>query len=358
MATLLAAHKQWATRPPDERFQSLEDMHRQVLAYNAQSVERADIPWSDLKVSSLDDDVVLIGSGGVPARLTNWSFGQLANLAGAPAAYLRELPAWLAETNLNHGMAGRTGSDVTNLLLHTSDDADLTVRSINSSRYSRIWNHEITERLIDMQDLGWEPAIPDIVSDDMSPSLYASDHDMFVFLRSRDLTVEEKGNNNAVYRGVIVENSEVGASALKLTRFLYRKLCCNRIIWDASRIVDLSIRHVGNVSQRVSEFTMTLRQWAEESATDENAVIARAQQTVIAATKEEVLDAVFGKRSVGLSRKTIESGYDAAVADQDGDPRTVWGLVNGLTRWSQTIPFADKRTDLERSAGKILAMKF
>ena len=34
---------------------------------------------------------------------THWSFGQLASLVGAPAAYLRQLPAPLAGINLQYG---------------------------------------------------------------------------------------------------------------------------------------------------------------------------------------------------------------------------------------------------------------
>jgi len=36
--------------------------------------------------------------------LTHWSFGQLTSLVGAPAAYLRELPAPLAAINVQYGL--------------------------------------------------------------------------------------------------------------------------------------------------------------------------------------------------------------------------------------------------------------
>ena len=67
---------------------------------------------------------------------------------------------------------------------------------------------------------------------------------------------------------------------------------------------------------------------------------------------------LFGKRSLGLSRKTIEASYDACMPEQDGDPLTVWGWVQGATRHSQTIKYQDERMKLDRAAGKVLAMAF
>ncbi len=46
------------------------------------------------------------------------------------------------------------------------------------------------------------------------------------------------------------------------------------------------------------------------------------------------------------------------VEDQDGDPKSKWGLVQGITRHSQTLPYADERTALDRAAGKLMAITF
>ena len=62
--------------------------------------------------------------------------------------------------------------------------------------------------------------------------LYASDHDMFAFIASAN-TVNEPGNPDGLRRGLVVANSEVGASTLMVLRFLYREMCGNHIIWGA-----------------------------------------------------------------------------------------------------------------------------
>jgi hypothetical protein len=63
---------------------------------------------------------------------------------------------------------------------------------------------------------------------------------------------------------------------------------------------------------------------------------------------------LFGKRSLRLSRKTLEGGYTAVIEAQDGPANTVWGMAQGLTRYSQTLPNADDRTDIDRAAGRLL----
>lgn len=255
-------------------------------------------------------------------------------------------------------MKDAASTSVAKLLFH--QNGGLLLRALTSGEYVRIWNWEVAERLRDLQLQGWEPAVPDFNDrgDGKRTALYASDHDMFAFLRSANVTVAEPGTNEPIYRGIIVENSEVGAAALKLTRFLYRCMCGNHIIWGASKVVELSIRHVGEARSKWGVFASQVRKWADESTSDEEAMIAKAKHRIIAATKDEVLDAIFGKRVINLPRKTIEAGYDACDRDQDGDPNTVWGVVQGLTRHSQTLPHADKRTDIDKAAGKLLDLDF
>lgn len=356
---LFQAHKQWANRPDDERFDSLQDLYKATKGYAEVAKEKM-VPFADLRVENRDGDVQLVGKADVPAQLTHWAFGQLCQKVEAPASYLRELPATLACANLNHGLAKRVtdneGHKDASLLFHSN--GSLLLRAITTDAYTRIWNYEVASRLLDLETQGWKPATPDIRKIDDRKPLYASDHDMFAFLSNRNVTVNEAGSSEAVYKGVIVENSEVGASALKLTRFLYREMCGNHIIWGASNVVDISVRHVGQARQKWGLYAGLLRKYAEESTSDTEAKIAQARTIVLGKTKDEVLDALFGKRAVGLSRATLEAGYDAVVESQDGPANTQWGLVQGLTRFSQTIPYADKRTAIDKAAGKIMEVVF
>lgn len=355
---IMKASTQWATRPDDERYTTLEALHDATVKHESALREAPNVDASTLRTDVDESGVVLVGKGNVASRLTHWAFGQLAARVGAPAAYLRELPAKLASENLNHGLAKRAQSAESGalaLLVHVADR--FTVNALTSNRYERIWNRDITERLLDMQARGWSVPVPDLGLgagfDDGRRPLYVSDHDLFAFICS-DHTIDEPGNPDGLKRGLIAENSIVGASKLRLTRFYYRGMCGNHIIWNASEVTELALTHRGNIRERLQAWDVEIKRYLNESATEDEARIVDARRKLIAATKDEVLDALFGKRIPALTRKVIEASYDAVIPEQDGDPRTVWGIVQGITRHSQTVPYADQRTDIDRAAGRLL----
>lgn len=355
---LFSAHQQWKTRPADQRFTSLTDLHAACFAYAQTARERHDIPVASLRADVVAGDVQLLGRGGHAARLTHWSFGQLSARIGAPASYLRTLPPTLAVQNLNHGLAHRVADDAdakVSLLFH--ENGSLLLRALTSDQYARIWNHEITARLLELESHGWQPARPDIRLQDNRLPLYASDHDCFAFIRHADRVIKEGDGGLTLQRGLIVENSEVGASKLRLTRFLYREMCGNHIIWGAEGVTEVALRHVGSIRDRLVEWDVAITRYLDTSATADELAIASAKRKRIAGTKDQVLDALFSKaKGLGLSRKALVGGVDAIQPDQDGDPRSVWGVVQGLTRYSQTVPYADERTTIDRAAGKVLSM--
>lgn len=352
---LFHANQQWATRPADQRFTSLRGLYDATRAYASSAVERTEVPVRTLRTEAVDGEVMLIGKGNVPAKLTNWSFGQVAARVGAPAGYLRNLPATLAVQNLNHGLA-RLGKDepetTANLLVHAN--GGFLVRAITSDRYSRVWNYEVAERLLELESRGWTPATPDIRVIDNRLPLYASDHDMFAFIMHPDRVVKERGNPMGLKRGLIAANSEVGAGSLRLIRFLYREMCGNHIIWGAEDVIEVVARHIGNIRGKFADWSVEVTRYLDESPSDQEAKILAAQTKRIAGTKDELLDALFGKRSLGLSRRMLEAAYDSVIPEEDGDPLTPWGFAQGLTRYSQTGLYADERMKLDRAAGKVL----
>jgi hypothetical protein len=392
---LFHAHQQWATRPADERFESLQSLYDATKLYAA-SARETKVPVSTIRTEAIDGNVQLVGRTNIPALLTHWAFGQLSARVGAPASYLRELPATLACQNLNHGLAKYADrSDIANLLFH--NNAGLLLRAFTSDEYARIWNYEVAERLLQLEAQGWTPARPDKRFDGGDPTicqtcngtgtapalpgpltspclpapcstckgtgkalpaLYASDHDMFAFVRNDTAIVREPGNPDGLQRGVIVQNSEVGASALKLVRFLYRAMCGNHIIWGASDVLEINVRHVGTARLRWHHYEAELQRYLNQGADQDELKISEARRVFIGETKEQVLDRLFGMRAVNLPRKTLEAGYDATIPEQDGSPSSVWGIVQGLTRHSQTVPFADTRTAIDQAAGRILSINF
>lgn len=381
---LFKANRQWAERPDDERFSSLEQMLAACKDYFKSAAESR-AAWGDFRCEADAGEVYLVGKEQQRAAFTHYAFGQLCQRIEAPASYLRELPATLAVQNLNHGLAKRGEQGTAQMLFH-GRNGSLVLRAATSDRYERVWNWEVLERMLGLEAQGWRvpPARParegqkgarpateaDVlqdrdgggglsieVGDLIAPAgLYASDHDMFVFLVNEQRRIED-GSEGGLSRGFFVENSEVGDSSLRVTRFLYRHVCGNHIVWGAKGVTELSIRHVGNPRARFAAMEAQLKRYSDASASDEEAIIAKARSFRLGATKEEVLERLFKKERVA-TKKALEQGLEAIRAEQDGDPLSAWAVVNGLTRASQASPYADQRTELDRAAGEVLQIAF
>ncbi len=376
---LFKANNQWATRPADETFTSVAEMDAACSEYR--NVARtATVEVGALRVEAQQGEIHLVGKTGVPARLTHWAFGQLATRAGAPASYLRDLPATLAAQNLNHGLSkvarfepgpdGQQQIRTAALLFH--ENGSLMLRAALSQDYSRIWNCDVTERLLELQerDPVWHlPKAYDLHNgtkgtpdrDGMvTRGAYASDHDMFCFLIDDSRKIAVQGSPEGLNRGFFVWNSEVGASSFGVMTFLFDRVCGNNIVWGAREVAELRVRHVGGASAKAfGEFQGTLRRYSESSASEVEGQILRAQTVSLGPTKDKVLDVLFGRRIPELNRKMLGQAYD--IADRTtryGDPRSVWGMVNGLTELSQDTTHADRRMALDRAAGKVLEIAF
>jgi hypothetical protein len=375
---LFKAHNQWKTRPQDERFKSVVALHSACSAHRRVAVE-ADVSYKNLRVEAQGEEINLVGKAGTPAKLSHWAMGQLCQRAGAPASYLRELPATLAAQNLNHGLKARSDespNDSAKLMLH--QNGGYTLRAVTGENYSRIWNADVTERLVRLQEANpnWQnPKAYKILSPaknggwpaltgELEPAgLYASDHDMFAFLVDESKTIE--GSPKGLNRGFFVWNSEVGASSFGVMTFLYDRVCGNNIVWGASNVTEMRIRHVGNADTRAfHQLGVELKRYADSSTSEVEAQIAYARKYQLGATKEQALDGLMnaiGKlKLTNISRGRAEDALSLAEKREDryGNPYSLWGAIGGLTEASQSIPHMDTRMKIERDAGKLMKVAF
>ena len=387
---LFKASNQWSTRPADERFWDLDEMAQKCAEYKASAVEST-VKFGEVRVEADKGEVKIVGKKGTPARLTNWAFGQLCQRADAPPSYLRELPATLAAQNLNHGLSriDQKTDEAAKLLFHKN--GDFVLRAATSPSYSRIWNGDIISRLAGNLPDGWvvPPARPagienertriatasDVlrlqkgglsvkVGDKIAPAgLYASDHDMFVFMVNEEKTVND-GTGHDLGRGFFMWNSEVGAASFGIMTFLYDAICGNHIVWGAKGVQELRIRHVGEAGPKAFRgIRAELIKYADDSVSDVEAKIVRARRFEFGQTKDEAVAAAFKAiaRTGGawLSKKKLEEAHDVAeLRGRYGSPRSAWGLVNGLTELSQKSEHTDARVALDRAAGKIMEIEF
>src|SRR5215204_1152256 len=145
--TAYTAHREWATRPPDERYASVEALHEAARARRDRTMER-DIETGDFRTEAAGTDgLAICESSGRTAALTHWSFEQLATIAGAPPKYLRSLPAPIASAAINHGLQRQPRLQHQ---LYGDNVAPWTLRAVTSPRYARVHHDELASRVLDL----------------------------------------------------------------------------------------------------------------------------------------------------------------------------------------------------------------
>lgn len=383
---LYEASNQWAQRPSDERFWTVDELLAATQSYRASATVSNNVPWSTLHVEMCSgSEPMLVGRTGKAALLTHHGFEQVCQHASAPAGYLRTLQPQTACTALNETLHAQANGRQAQVLFHKRNDGQYLVRALTSPKYTRVWDCEVADRLGNMVAQGWRvpPARPassdsrarpataaDIsmrgghsglsvkVGDMIAPAgLYASDHDLFCFLVNEARTIELPGGRTLA-RGFFVSNSEVGDRALKLTTFLYDYVCGNHIVWGAEDVREARFVHMGDsLDQRWRIEASRMVKYIDQDTGAERERLEHVFETIIGASKDDVLDKLFAVRSLGIPRKTLDAAYVAAETNNER-PTTQFGMVCGLTRVSQDTQYADERVRLDAAAGRLMTMEF
>lgn len=355
---LMRANREWSTRPADERFSSLKDLHANALTArkNARSATRT---LSEVTVATAGDDILLQDKAtGLTARPTYSAFGQLAAIAKAPASYLRTLPATLAADCINNGLAPRAKDDA-QFLFDAGDASALKLRAATSDSYARIFDCDITSRLVEIENMGRFQPAP--AAFDGSRGLYRGDGSMFAFLVDNNRRIFERAPGGGFSRGVFFWNSEVGKASFGMMTFLYQFICGNHIVWEASNVKEIRLRHVGDVNDRAFRtFADKMLAYSDASATEDDAKLEKAWNFEVGKSKDEILDKLFGLRIPVLTKSTIQQAMLIADSSEHmyGNPRSAFALASGVTQIARDLPNADDRNALDRAGAKVMAIAF
>jgi hypothetical protein len=356
--TAYTAHREWASRPPDERYASVQALYDAARARRDRT-ETRDIVTVDLRTEAVTtDDLVLHETSGRTAALTHWSFGQLATIAGAPPNYLRTLPAAIASNAVNYGLQ-RQRRERQRLFVERT--APWTVHAMTSQRYARVHHAELAARVLDLMVLhpAWHLPLGykdgEFGAERVPSGAYLGDRDMFLFLvdGNRDLDDPTDRTQSGLFRGFILRNSDVGAAALTLDVFLFRLVCGNHIIWGFQHVAGFRRRHIGaSIEEAWTTSLNNVRAALDADTANDRAALLRSVSRELGPTRDAVIDAVMQR--LDLSQKQAAEAYTVAEAHET-NPRSVWGYVQGLTRLSQRTPWQDGRFALDRAASRLIA---
>lgn len=359
MTQLMHASRQWATRPADERFCSLPDMHHNLLSMKQHSKEAV---VSSAKLQAVPEGLhglKIAGPNGHQTTPTHHAFQQLATLSGSPANYLRRLPSPLAADCLNYGLQFGSPRDVGILL--SRQDADVSIRAATGPNYGRIWNADVVATLISMfgDGITGHFRVPgefgekvEVTKD--NTTLYAGDTDMFVFLADEENRIEvpnrRNGQSGSLARGFFVWNSEVGTATLGLGFFLFDYVCCNRIVWGAEDYVEKRIRHTASAPDRWDVIVPMIKDYSKSSATAVTKTLIEAQSTRLGDNEAKVTEFLRNR----FTAKVANAAQQMHMLEENRPIETIWDAVTGLTAYARTIENQDVRVSLERQAGNLL----
>jgi len=362
---------EWFSRPDDEKFLSLTELYDSVRT-RAERATTQIVESKAIRVEARSDDAerlsLLVPGHDRPVAPTNWSFGQLSALVGAPAAYLRTLPAALAGINLQHGLLSHRAEQVKMLQTH---DGRTELRAVTGPDYGRIWDHELVAAVMKIagngvNDTRWKvPGVLDWGTMHYNPyidvslettTLYASDRDIFLFLVD-DLNPIEAGrlpdgSPDLYFRGFYCWNSEVGAKTLGMASFYLRAVCQNRNLWGVEDFEEITIRHSKYAASRFAhEAAPALTRFANSSPLPFVNGIRAAREKIVARSDEDRGDFL---RKRGFSKAETAKIVETVLAEEGRKPESVFDFVQGITAVARDKTQQDARLDLEARAKKLL----
>jgi hypothetical protein len=362
---------EWFLRPDDERYLSLTELHEAVRRRAERATART-VESRAVQVEASREDAeglaLIVPGRDEPVSPTHWSFGQLCGLVGAPAAYMRQLPAPLAGINLQHGLLSHRAELVKTL---EAEDGRVELRAVTGPDYGRIWDHELVAAVQRIAgngtgDTRWKvPGVLDWASMTHNPfvdvtkettTLYASDRDVFLFLVDDTHPIEAgrlpDGSPDLYFRGFYAWNSEVGSKTLGIASFYLRAVCMNRNLWGVEGFEEITIRHSKFAAQRFAhEAAPALTSFANSSPAPFVAGIKAARERIVARDDED-RESFLRKR--GFSKPETARIIETVLQEEGRPPESLFDFVQGITALARSKPHQDSRLELEGKAKKLM----
>ncbi|MFM9857398.1 hypothetical protein [Pseudoxanthobacter sp. M-2] len=363
---------EWFSRPDDERYLSLSALYAAVRTRADRATART-VETRTLRIEASRDNAerlaLIVPGRAEPITPTHWSFGQMCSLVGAPAGYMRQLPAPLAGINMQHGLLSHRAELVKTL---EADDGRMELRAVTGPDYGRIWDHELVAAVMKIAgegtgDTRWKvPGLLDWSTMTHNPfvevtkdttTLYASDRDVFLFLVDDAHPIEAghlpNGDPDLYFRGFYCWNSEVGSKTLGMASFYLRAVCMNRNIWGTEGFEEISIRHSKFASHRFAhQAAPALERFATSSPAPFLAGIRAAREQIVA-RKGEDRETFLRRR--GFSRPETEKIIATVLEEEGRPPESIFDFVQGITALARAKPHQDARLELEGKAAKLLS---
>ena len=376
-----AVSSQWYNRPDDQKFLSLDSMLN-FKKVDASRMTSRTVDTHKVKIIG-DYDEANPSRGNIFVEYTddnnqehnnlptNWSFGQLSQLAGAPAGYLRDLPAPIAADCIQWGLKYNRGKELIKVYGNQAQGGEL--RAATGPDYGRIFDWEILEPIKNLvEDSGgrWKvPGMmtgsrdgmavydPEIPVTNETTTLFASDRDVFVFLVDDRNPIEvgklANGEPDLMFRGFYAWNSETGSKTAGIAAMYLRGVCMNRNLWGVENFHEIKIRHTKFAPDRFAmEARPALQSFANGSTYSFVEGVKAAKDAIVARDDEDRLE--FLTKRAGLSGRMAKAAAARHLKEEGRPVASVWDAAQAITAIARDVPHQDARIEVERKAGRLL----
>jgi hypothetical protein len=375
--TDMRASRQWAMRPMDQRMLSIQEMIDKFRERQFRSEART-LRIGDIRPMLDDAGEMAFDVGGRLMAPTNYAFNQWCQAVDVPAGFLTgklgDAPR-LAVDCIDHCLRRAENPNKEIGILEGFEDG-LNLRAVTGKDYGRIWDLDVAMAIQRAtQESGAIWSVPtafrtangagafgrqyeciDPTKEDTT--LYASDRDQFGFEVDERNPIEAgrlpNGDPDLYFRGFYWWNGECGGVSNGIGTFLYRYVCCNRIIWGQKEYQRISIRHTKNAMEKfVKELIPALKLYVNGSATGIVTGLEAARRAKIARDDAERTRFLS---NYGFGTKEVAQIMGKCI-DEEGRPiETVFDAVQAITAWARGIGNADRRVEVERTATKLMAL--
>jgi hypothetical protein len=278
--------------------------------------------------------------------LTPWAHLQMAEKLGIPKKYYDRMvtagKAELLAENIN-AWIGEKDRRLVRVL-------DRQIRAILSDRYRIMDNYDLL--FLAMEEFRKKETVEIYKAEVTETMLYLKAID-------RTLTAEIT-RGDIIYGGLIIRNSEVGASAFRVETFILRKICSNGLIGEHA----LKKVHLGKQTMEIGEID-----WSDETRELEDKTLWAKARDIIKLTFDSSIFSSWVKKmresteiAIGKPIKAVNNVARLAnLSEEQRDDllayfseHTKYGLVNAITSLARETKSADEQIRLEGFGGKLL----
>ncbi len=287
-----------------------------------------------------------------PVPMTQWAHGQMANKLEIPQSYYNRMfqnDKPLLAQNVNRWLQSRN-----NLLVRTEAG---TARAILSSRYKVVQNRLVLVTVINALETMHRPYIIRSLNES-DTTFYAK----FVGEETYDIGVNKDGTPDLYRGGIVLRNSEVGASRLRVDLFVSRLSCGNDAIFGDEGISKV---HLGR------KLNAGIVDFQSDTIEADNVAMMKAIRDMVytafdPAGIQHIYDTIkLSKdntqqltsqvvRQIQNQHKLSDDMTDRLLASLQGN--TQYDIAQSITFNAQAIEDEDKRIGMEELGGSILMM--